>query len=117
MQFMKNANIKRAANNAIIDAHKTAIKDLSPRRHEYSDVVLIDWFMQAHKQCLAGDLSYVEGKKVNDAVLSLLTELTVAFVIRKLKYDPPQSVKEYKIIDDEISKNMHLFIDFKKYLK
>ena len=116
MQFMKNTNIKRAANDSLLDAHKTALRHFSPRRHEYSDALLIDWFIQAYEQLIGSDIPNIQGKKVNDSIRFFLTELTEAAVLRKLKYDPPETEKEFKLIDDQIEKNLHLFYNFKDYL-
>lgn len=78
---------------------------------------LIDWFIQAYRQFIGDDLPDIEGKKVNDVIRVFLTEITETLVIRKLKYDPPKAEKEFRIIDDAITKNMHLFTDFEKYLR
>ena len=116
MQFMKNSNIKRTTNDVIIDTHKKALKSLSPHRQEYSQELLINWLKQDHGQFVGGDCPDAEGKNNNDFILEVLTEITVARVIEKLKWDPPQSVKEYKLIDDLISKKIQLFCNFKDYL-
>ena len=116
MQFMKNSNIKRTANDVLIDTHKKALKSLSSHRQEYSQELLITWLKQEHDQLIGGDSPEVEGKNNNDFILEVLTEITVARVIKKLKWDPPQTVKDYKLIDDLISKNIHLFDNFKDYL-
>lgn len=116
MQFMKNTNIKRAAIDVIREGHQTAVKHLSSRRYDYSDALLIDWFMQSYKQIVRSEPPNVDGQKLDDILRFFLTQITSALVMRKLKYDPPETENEFKLISDEISNNMHLFINFRQYL-
>jgi len=116
MQFMKNSNIKRTANDVLIDTHKKALKSLLSHRQEYSQEILIDWLNQEHAQFAGDDSPGAAGERKEDFILEVLTQITVARVIKKLKWDPPQTVKEYALIDDQIKKNIHLFYNFKDYL-